>query len=135
MSRRIHVDRIQIQSYNKIAKLYSSPEILLKEKKIICTAWWEIKILIEWVLEVVTLWGNIVSFLCIWIRSFLYMFVIPVVFYISTGFAGCSVDRRISYGIRKLARTPRVIKKKKTYWMCLFYFCYIVINYYIKKDL
>jgi hypothetical protein len=33
MSRRIHVDRIQIQSYNKIAKLYSSPEILLKEKK------------------------------------------------------------------------------------------------------
>jgi hypothetical protein len=40
------------------------------------------------------------------------MFVTPVVFYISTGFAGCSVDRRISYGIRKLTRTPRVIKKQ-----------------------
>lgn len=39
--------RIQIQSYTKIAKLYSSAERLLKEKKDICTTRWEIKRLIE----------------------------------------------------------------------------------------
>jgi hypothetical protein len=35
-------------------------------------------------------------------------------FYLSTGLAGCSVDPENSRGVRKLARTPRVIKKKKT---------------------
>jgi len=44
------------------------------------------------------------------------MSVTPVVFYIFTGLAGYSVDPvnpRISRGARKLARTPRVIKKKQ----------------------
>jgi hypothetical protein len=34
-------------------------------------------------------------------------------FYLSTGLAGCSVDSENNRGVRKLARTPRVIKKKK----------------------
>jgi hypothetical protein len=33
--------------------------------------------------------------------------------YLSIGLAGCSVGPRISRSARKLARTPRVIKKKK----------------------
>jgi len=33
--------------------------------------------------------------------------------YLPTGLAGCSVGPGISYGARKLARTPRVTKKKK----------------------
>jgi len=33
--------------------------------------------------------------------------------YLPTGLAKCSVDPGISRGARKLARTPRVIKKKK----------------------
>jgi len=40
----------------------------------------------------------------------------PVTFavlYLFTGLAGCSVSLEISRGARKLARTPRVIKKKK----------------------
>jgi hypothetical protein len=41
------------------------------------------------------------------------MFVIPVVSYLSTGLAGCSVDPGNSRGARKLTRTSRVIKKNK----------------------
>jgi hypothetical protein len=41
------------------------------------------------------------------------MSVIPAVSYLSTGLAGCSVGPEISRGTRKLARTLRVIKKKK----------------------
>jgi hypothetical protein len=41
------------------------------------------------------------------------MFVIPVVSYLSTGLAGCSVDPGNSRGARKLAWTSRVIKKNK----------------------
>ena len=37
----------------------------------------------------------------------------PAVPYLSTGLAGCSVDPGNSRGARKLARTPRVIKKNK----------------------
>jgi hypothetical protein len=40
------------------------------------------------------------------------MFVTSVVFYLSTRFAGCSVDPGINRGTHKLARTFRVIKKK-----------------------
>ena len=39
--------------------------------------------------------------------------IILAVFYLSTRFAGCSVDPKISYGACKLIRTPRVKKKKK----------------------
>jgi len=39
------------------------------------------------------------------------MSVIPVVSYLSTGLAGCSVGSGISRGACKLVRTPRVIKK------------------------
>jgi len=42
------------------------------------------------------------------------MSVIPAVFYLSTGLAGCSVDPGISHGACKLTRTLRVIKKNKT---------------------
>jgi hypothetical protein len=43
----------------------------------------------------------------------MYMHVIPAVSYLPTGLAGCSVGLKISHGTRKMARTPRVIKKKK----------------------
>jgi hypothetical protein len=43
------------------------------------------------------------------------MSVTPVVSYLSTGLAGCSVGSGISRGACKLARTPRVIKKKNTF--------------------
>jgi hypothetical protein len=39
--------------------------------------------------------------------------VILMVFYLFTGLTGCSVNPRNSRGAYKLARTPRVIKKKK----------------------
>jgi hypothetical protein len=39
------------------------------------------------------------------------MSVTPAVPYLSTKLAGCSVDPGNSRGARKLARTPRVIKK------------------------
>jgi len=42
-----------------------------------------------------------------------YQPVTPAVPYLPTGLAGCSVGPGISCGARKLARTPRVIKKKK----------------------
>ena len=51
------------------------------------------------------------------IESFLCgMPVTPTVPYLFTGLAGCSVDRVISRGTRKLARTPTLIKKKKNAW-------------------
>jgi len=40
------------------------------------------------------------------------MSVTPAVSYLSTGFAGYLVGSGISCGARKLAQTPRVIKKK-----------------------
>jgi hypothetical protein len=40
------------------------------------------------------------------------MFVIPAVFYIFIGLAGCLMNPEISYDMRKLARTRRVKKKK-----------------------
>jgi len=67
------------------------------------------------VFEMVVSRGNgLVSFLCIQVRSFLYMSVILTVPYMPTGLAGYSVDPEISCGARKLTRIPRVIKKKKT---------------------
>jgi len=41
------------------------------------------------------------------------MSVIPVVFYLSTGFAGCSIGPDINCGAHKLARTPQITKKIK----------------------
>jgi hypothetical protein len=46
-----------------------------------------------------------------WVRTSACTPVILVVFYLSTGLAGCSVDPGISCGARKLTRTPRVTKK------------------------
>jgi hypothetical protein len=40
--------------------------------------------------------------------------VSPAVSYLPTGLARCSVGSGISCGVRKLTRTPRVTKKKKT---------------------
>jgi len=48
-----------------------------------------------------------------WVRVSACTPVTPAVFYLSTGLAGCSVGPGISCGARKLARTPRVTKKKK----------------------
>ena len=45
--------------------------------------------------------------------------VIPAVSYLPTRLAGCSVGPGIRYGARKLARTPRVKKKKKRMWLRL----------------
>jgi len=47
-----------------------------------------------------------------WIRALACTLVTPVVSYLSTGLAGCSVGSGISCGVRKLARTPQVTKKK-----------------------
>jgi len=47
-----------------------------------------------------------------WVRASACMSVTPAVSYLSTGLAGCSVGPWISCGARKLARTPRVTKKK-----------------------
>ena len=58
-----------------------------------------------------------------WIRASACMSVIPAVFYLSAGLAGCSVGSGISCGGRKLARTSRVKKKKSPYIGCL-----LVIN-------
>jgi len=50
--------------------------------------------------------------------------VTPVVPYLSTGLAGCSVDPGNSRGARKLTRTPQVIKKKKdTRYFLVLIFC------------
>ena len=48
-----------------------------------------------------------------WVQVSACMSVTPVMSYLSTGLAGCSVDPEISRGACKLARKPRVIKKKK----------------------
>jgi hypothetical protein len=57
-----------------------------------------------------------------WVRVSACTPVIPAVFYLSTGLAGCSVDPGISCSARKLARTPRVKKKKSCLvdilWLC-----------------
>jgi hypothetical protein len=65
------------------------------------------------------------------------MSVIPAVFYLPTGLAGCSVDPGISCGARKLTRTPRVKKKKtkkkeRLYSLMQYYFIWIVPK---KQDL
>jgi hypothetical protein len=52
---------------------------------------------------------------------------------LSTGLAGCSVGPEISRGTRKLARTPRVIKKKKKQEVSSFKFIYI--NQQFKKEI
>jgi hypothetical protein len=39
--------------------------------------------------------------------------VISDVSYLSTGLARCSMNPEISFGARKLARTPQIKKKKK----------------------
>jgi len=41
-----------------------------------------------------------------WVRVFTCMSVIPAMFYMPSGLAGCSVGPEISRGARKLARTP-----------------------------
>jgi len=41
------------------------------------------------------------------------MAITPVVSYLFIGLAGCSVNPRISHGMRKLIQTLRIIKKKK----------------------
>jgi len=48
-----------------------------------------------------------------WVRAFACMSVIPAVYYMSTGLAGCLMGPKISRSVRKLTRTSRVIKKKK----------------------
>ena len=48
-----------------------------------------------------------------WVRASACTPVTPAMSYLPTGLAGCSVDPGISCGTRKLARTPRVTKKKK----------------------
>jgi hypothetical protein len=64
--------------------------------------------------EVVTQrWKGLVPFLCTRVQALLCTSVIPVVSYMLTGLARCSVDPGISCGARKLTRTPRIIKKKK----------------------
>jgi hypothetical protein len=40
------------------------------------------------------------------------MFVIFVVLYMPTMLAGCSVNPKISCGVHKIIRTPRIIEKK-----------------------
>jgi hypothetical protein len=48
----------------------------------------------------------LVSFFYIRVRSFFVYICHPAVFYMPTGLAGCLVGPRISYGARKLTRTP-----------------------------
>jgi hypothetical protein len=48
-----------------------------------------------------------------WVRVSACTPVTPAVSYQPTGLAGCLVGSGISCGVRKLARTPRVKKKKK----------------------
>jgi len=50
----------------------------------------------------------------IWVRALTCKSVTPAVFYLPAGLVGCSVDPGISCGARKLARTSRVKKKKKS---------------------
>jgi hypothetical protein len=48
-----------------------------------------------------------------WVQASVCTSVIPAVSYLPTELAGCSVGPMISRGVRKLARIPQVIKKKK----------------------
>ena len=53
-----------------------------------------------------------------WVRASTWTSVIPVVFYLSTWLAGCSVGPGINCGARKLVQTPWISKKKKKEAMC-----------------
>jgi hypothetical protein len=57
-----------------------------------------------------------------WDQASTCTYVTPAVSYLPTRLAGCSVGSEISCGVRKLARTPRVIKKKDS-WRILISFC------------
>jgi hypothetical protein len=71
--------------------------------------------------EVVTQrWKRLVPFLCTRVQASLCMSVIPVVLYMLTGLAGCSVGSGISCGACKLARTPRIIYIKKEAGTCTY---------------
>jgi len=48
-----------------------------------------------------------------WVQASTCTSVTPAVSYLPPGLAGCSVGPGISRGEHKLARTPRIIKKKK----------------------
>jgi len=56
---------------------------------------------------------GLVPFLCTKVQSSLCTPVTPAVPYMLTGLTACSVGPGISCGERKLARTPRVTKKKE----------------------
>jgi len=58
-------------------------------------------------------WKGLVPFLCTRVQASPCTPVTPVVPYMLTGLAGCSVGPGISCDARKLAQTPRVTKKKK----------------------
>jgi len=58
-------------------------------------------------------WKRLVPFLCTRVQVSLCTPVTPAVPYMLTGLAGYSVGPEISCGARKLARIPRVKKKKK----------------------
>jgi len=71
-----------------------------------------------------------------WIRASACIFIIPAVSYLSTGLAGCSVGSGISCGARKLARTPRVTKKKKYIYIYIYIYIYVsgdIPIFFIKK--
>jgi hypothetical protein len=64
-------------------------------------------------------WKGLVPFLCTRVQALLCTSVIPVVSYMLTGLARCSVGPGISCGTHKLTRTSRIIKKKKSRYMHL----------------
>jgi hypothetical protein len=57
------------------------------------------------------------------------MSVTPAVSYLPTGLAGCSVGPGISCGARKLTRTPRVTKKKKTQLVNKDFWIFMVLSF------
>jgi len=56
-----------------------------------------------------------------WVQVSAYTSVTPAVSYLLTGLAGYLVGPEISRGARKLARTPRVIKKTKKNSLIIFF--------------
>jgi hypothetical protein len=60
-------------------------------------------------------WTGEVCFILVSSSTFYVHACHPVIPYLFTGLAGCSVDSGNSRGTRKLVRTPRVIKKKKSH--------------------
>jgi hypothetical protein len=65
-------------------------------------------------LEVLVQWGEGIYSLPLHPGSIFFVHACPpVVSYLSTELAECSMDPEISSGARKLTRIPRVIKKKK----------------------